>query len=173
MSKSKEQQPPSGTSQSGRKRGFLVFAVPVLVGLVIIAAVVLYVSKKKGQEGQKEAVTTHAPAETSESKGDIKKLVGRWLRPDGGYILEISRIRANGRLDARYLNPRPINVSVAEVSAKGNDVKIFIELRDAGYPGSTYHLVYEPQRDILSGTYFQAALEQAFDVMFIRTTAQK
>jgi hypothetical protein len=41
-------------------------------------------------------------------------LRGRWVRPDGGYVIEVRDAQAGGRLDAAYFNPRPINVSRAE-----------------------------------------------------------
>jgi hypothetical protein len=47
-------------------------------------------------------------------------------------------------------------------------LKIFVELHAPGYPGSTYTLTYEPARDQLEGIYFQAALQQSFDVVFVR-----
>ena len=169
MSKGKSKKTPTGSApQSRKKKGLQVFAVVAGVVLVIIAVVVLYVGKKDGDEAQKETVTSEAPAKAKEAKSDSNKLLGRWLRPDGGYVIEISKIRANGRLEARYLNPRPINVSVAEASHRKDELRVFIELQDVGYPGSTYTLLYDPQRDILRGTYFQAAMEQAFDVMFVR-----
>ena len=43
-----------------------------------------------------------------------------------------------------------------------------VELCAPGYPGSTYTLRYEPQRDQLEGVYDQAALQQRFDVVFVR-----
>ncbi len=72
-------------------------------------------------------------------------------------------------MDAGYFNPRPINVSRAEASAEGNAVKLFIELQAAGYPGSTYELIYDPGNDALVGIYFQAAMQQRFEVVFVRT----
>ena len=71
-------------------------------------------------------------------------------------------------MDAGYFNPRPINVSRAEASQEGTTTKVFIELRDTNYPGSTYTLTYDPQSDQLKGVYFQAALQQSFDVVFVR-----
>ena len=95
-------------------------------------------------------------------------LTGRWLRPDGGYILEIRDVDAGGRIDAVYLNPRPINVARAEATRDGSTLKVFVELRAPNYPGSTYTLIYDPQRDQLAGRYFQAAQRQTFDVAFVR-----
>jgi hypothetical protein len=43
-----------------------------------------------------------------------------------------------------------------------------VELRDANYPGCTYNLKYDPQTDQLFGQYFQAALQETFDVTFAR-----
>jgi hypothetical protein len=71
-------------------------------------------------------------------------------------------------MDAGYFNPRPINVSRAEASQEGTTIKVFIELRDTNYPGSTYTLTFDPQSDQLKGVYFQAALQQSFDVFFVR-----
>jgi hypothetical protein len=95
-------------------------------------------------------------------------LTGRWLRPDGGYILEIRHVAADGTLDAAYLNPRPIRVARAEASRAGSTLKVFVELNAPGYPGSTYTLTYDPKRDQLEGVYFQAALGQSFSVAFVR-----
>ena len=95
-------------------------------------------------------------------------LSGRWVRLDGGYVLDIRSVGADGRIDAVYLNPRPITVAKAEATRDGSSVKVFIELRAPGYPGSTYTLVYDPGTDQLEGVYYQAALQQRFDVQFVR-----
>jgi len=95
-------------------------------------------------------------------------LSGRWLRPDGGYILDIRDVDASGKIDAVYLNPRPIHVARAEASGDGAAPQVFVELHAPGYPGSTYTLRYEPQRDQLEGSYFHAALQQRFAVVFVR-----
>jgi hypothetical protein len=124
------------------------------------------------------AVWAQGPA-TGEGKGDsstLKKaepdfgtLKGRWLRPDGGYILSVKEIDPSGKMDAAYYNPRPINVSKAQATREGATLKVFIELRDAGYPGSAYTLTYDAKTDRLSGVYFQAAIGQRFDVIFVRS----
>jgi len=36
------------------------------------------------------------------------------------------------------------------------------------YPGATYHLTYDPGSDQLRGVYFQPALQQSFQVFFVR-----
>jgi hypothetical protein len=100
---------------------------------------------------------------------DPTKLVGRWLRPDGGYILQLSAPSPDGGLQAEYFNPRPINVARAEWKHQEGYLGAFVELRAPNYPGSTYTLVYDPGRDLLVGIYFQAALQQQFEVFFERT----
>jgi hypothetical protein len=97
------------------------------------------------------------------------KLVGRWLRPDGGYVLEVRAVDgATGRMDAAYLNPRQIHVGQAEAKEEGGKLTVFVELQDVGYPGSTYRLTYLPQVDQLIGTYYQPTADQSFDVEFVR-----
>jgi len=108
-----------------------------------------------------------APAPKVE-EGSVARLVGRWLRPDGGYVLEIRHAQADGRLEAAYLNPRPIHVARAEWRREGGGLRVFIELRDVNYPGSTYTLDFLPEQDRLVGAYFQAVQQQTFDVEFVR-----
>jgi hypothetical protein len=96
------------------------------------------------------------------------KLVGRWLRPDGGYVITIRSVDANGRIDAGYANPRPLPFAQATAVPDGAGIKLFFELRAAGYDGSTYTLSYDPASDTLKGVYYQAVAKQRFDVQFVR-----
>jgi hypothetical protein len=98
----------------------------------------------------------------------FEKLKGKWLRPDGGYILEIRSVEPDGKMDAAYFNPNPIHVAKAEAAQEGAVTKVSIELRDVNYPGSTYVLTYEAATDQLAGIYYQAALQQRFEVVFAR-----
>ncbi len=107
---------------------------------------------------------------SSDYSRKAQRLVGRWLRPDGGYVLEISSAKPSGQLEASYFNPRPIHVAQAQCRREGREVAVFIELQDINYPGSTYSLRYVPAEDRLVGEYFQALQRQTFDVEFVRTT---
>jgi hypothetical protein len=111
---------------------------------------------------------SQAGATAGRATAGVQALRGRWLRPDGGYILDIRDIDASGKIEAVYLNPRPIHVARAEATDDGAALKVSVELRAPGYPGSTYTLRYEPTRDQLEGIYFQAALQQSFNVVFVR-----
>lgn len=102
------------------------------------------------------------------ANGAFNNLNGRWLRPDGGYVLEIRAVDPSGKIDGVYLNPKPINIARAEATRDGSTLKVFVELRAPNYPGSTYTLTYDPQQDQLRGIYFQAVQRQNFDVYFVR-----
>jgi len=97
-----------------------------------------------------------------------RSLQGRWTRPDGGYVLEIKGVAANGRLDAAYFNPRPIRVAEARAFREGSTIKVHIELRDENYPGSTYNLRFDPRSERLSGDYYQAVAREHYPIFFVR-----
>jgi hypothetical protein len=105
----------------------------------------------------------------AQAQADFMALKGRWVRIDGGYIIEIRSVEPGGRLQAAYFNPNPINVSRAEAAWQGTAVLVFIELRAPGYPGSTYTLIHDAKKDELKGIYHQAALQQDFEVVFVRS----
>lgn len=117
-----------------------------------------------------QALPVAAAEDTPGSAGKIDKqrLVGRWVRPDGGYVLELKEIEKDGTVKAAYLNPRPINVSRAEIRRTEGELSLLIELRDVNYPGSTYNLRYDPATDRLEGTYFQAVHGETYRIEFIR-----
>jgi hypothetical protein len=93
---------------------------------------------------------------TGDQQMNPAALAGRWLRPDGGYVLELGGIDPDGLVMAAYFNPRPIHVSRAEWCRQEGRLGLFIELRDVNYPGSTYTLVYQDKNDRLQGIYYQA-----------------
>jgi hypothetical protein len=45
-------------------------------------------------------------------------------------------------------------------------------LQDEGYPGCTYTLFYHPEEDVLAGSYYQAAVDRTYDVIFVRKEAR-
>jgi hypothetical protein len=137
------------------------FAAHLLVALLCMA----------GLAGLASAAAPGGTADTektSPSQTDFQRLGGRWVRPDGGYVLELKDVKKDGRLKASYFNPRPIMVYRAELGRRGGNVVLFVELRDVNYPGSTYTLQYDAVADRLKGTYFQAVQRQTFDVEFVR-----
>jgi hypothetical protein len=141
----------------------------VVAGIVVVVAAtvvaVLLLRPSPGPSPVSPAAGVSAPSMQEVSP---ERLVGRWLRSDGGYVLEIRRAEPDGRLDAAYLNPRSIHVARAEWRREGDSLTVFIELRDVNYPGSTYRLAFSPGPDRLTGAYFQAVERHTFDVMFMR-----
>jgi uncharacterized protein (DUF2147 family) len=114
------------------------------------------------------AKAEQAPTAAQKPAPAMEKLRGRWLRDTGGYIIEIRKVGAGGKVDAAYFNPRPIHVGRAQAVDKGGVVKVSVELRDVNYPGSTYALIYDAKNDRLVGRYFQAVTGESFDVYFVR-----
>jgi YD repeat-containing protein len=110
------------------------------------------------------ALTGRALAQGS----DVTILLGNWVRPDGGYTITIRGVDTSGKLQASYANPTPLPFSKAEVSRDGKTIKLFFELRAAGYNGSTYRLTYDAAADRLVGVYFQAVQRTEFEVFFQR-----
>lgn len=144
-------------------------AVIVVIAAVVVIGLVVVVSRspKPPSSPTRDPAALTTPASAPDQAGP-DRLTGRWLRPDGGYVIEIRSAQTNGVLDAGYFNPRPIHVSRAEWRRDNGRLQVFIELRDANYPGSTYTLRYALQQDRLVGDYFQAVQQQTFYVEFIR-----
>jgi len=154
-------------------RRFLIAKAMLLVA-GLVAAVFLSVLNGNTAEAESPGPPASVKAENEGSakeaaKPEFEELKGRWRRPDGGYMIEIRNVDATGKMDMAYINPKPINVSKAQATREGSTTRVFIELRDTGYPGSTYTLTYDPQNDQLKGVYFQAAIQQNFEVVFFRT----
>ena len=129
---------------------------PRWVGSLILFTVILGVN------------TVHWHEAAGDQQIDPATLAGRWQRPDGGYLLELKGIGPEGVVKAAYFNPSPINVSRSEWRRREERLELFVELRDVNYPGSTYTLVYQSEKDRLYGIYYQAALGQMFEVEFVR-----
>lgn len=112
--------------------------------------------------------TSNAPVAIASANQRYDKLKGRWERPDGGYVIEVRAADSEGKLEAGYFNPSPINVSKALAYQEDGATKVFVELRDENYPGCTYKLTYDAQSDQLIGQYYQASMQQTYDVTFGR-----
>ena len=130
--------------------------------LLALTAVALAVSCGQPTESPREAASAPAAA----TAADYQPISGRWARTDGDYVIEIKSVTADGKVDAAYLNPRPIHVARAEASRDGGVLRLFMELRDAGYPGCLYKLALDKSAALLTGTYFQAAQNETYEVTF-------
>jgi len=142
-----------------------------LAGVAVGAGILIYHLRYANTDSTQATQSVEAKGNRATSpSGDnaFKKLIGSWRRLDGGYIIDIRRIDADGQMSAAYYNPKSIHVSRAAASLKDGAVSVFVELKDVGYPGSAYTLMYSPEQDILSGVYFQAVVKQSFEVIFTR-----
>ena len=137
--------------------------IPVICLLIIGLAAAIVYSLMNRSSLEPTAINSQ-----KEKIPEFDKLIGSWVRPDGGYVIEISKIHPDGKVDAAYFNPRSIYVSRSTVSNKDGIIELFIELQGQGYPGSTYTLRYNPAYDAMVGIYFQAVIQQPFDVIFQR-----
>src|ERR1700712_2123558 len=117
---------------------------------------------------QAEPLAGAPVASVSEPQTAYSALPGRWVRPDGGYVIAIKSVDTGGKLDADYANPNPLPFYAATATEEGGKLKLFFELRAGGYNGSTYTLSYDAAADRLTGTYYQAVAKQTFDVFFVR-----
>jgi len=133
----------------------------VLVPLILALAVDLLAAPVLAQ------ATPPEPAAVG-SAPEFSSLVGRWVRPDGGYVVAIKGVNSDGSLDASYANPKPLPFSRAEAMRDGDAIKVFLELTAGGYAGSTYTLTLDPAKDILRGVYHQAVARKRYEVYFER-----
>ena len=108
-------------------------------------------------------------AQESSGFSAAQKLEGRWVRQEGGYVLVLQDIMPDGSLKAFYLNPRNINVHVANWKFEDERLFLYVEMRDVNYPGSNYTLMYRAATDVLWGSYYQAVQKQTMDVYFVRS----
>jgi phosphoglycolate phosphatase-like HAD superfamily hydrolase len=115
-----------------------------------------------------KAVSGETKTSNAKPASEFGKLIGQWVRPDGGYILDIRSITQDGKIEMAYLNPQPINVSKAQATIKEGIIHLFIELRDRNYPGNYYTLAYDSPSDRFLGIYHHLGIGQDFDVYFIR-----
>lgn len=139
----------------------------LLVAVVSVAALTAYYffRNRIGTDRSKVPVAA-SNADAQDAVHGFQPLIGRWRRPDGGYVIDIRGIDDDGKIEAGYFNPRPINVARAEASRDADGLKVFVELQDVGYPGATYSLIYNPRQNVLEGLYYQPAAGQTFEVMF-------
>lgn len=162
---------PNQKNKRSKRKATLIITALAGVSVIFFAMVLLWREKNAPVNKTTPSVDQQARSPQAEPAGashEYSHLIGRWIRPDGGYVLQIRKVDASGNIDAGYYNPRPINVSRAEASRIQSRIKVFIELRDAGYPGATYTLAYNSQKDVLVGIYDQPAAGQSFNVVFVR-----
>ena len=143
--------------------------VVAAVAVVCTAAALVWGTWRPASGPARPRPRQRAPAAASSAAPQAYAvLVGEWTRPDGGYVLSVSQVAADGKATVGYYNPRPIRVSRAEARKEGDLVGLFVELNDVNYPGSNYTLGYDSASDQLKGIYFQAVERAQYEVVFVR-----
>lgn len=160
MSKRKRPQSKSQSAGSRRKLWW--------IGGLILLVVAAFSGYRFMYAPSTDIALEASDADVEKKAAEPSRLTGRWLRPDGGYVLQFSDIGPNGRVRAQYFNPKPINVSSAQWKKQDSRLGVFVELRDVNYPGSTYTLAYDATSDRMRGIYYQATMRQQFEVEFVR-----
>ena len=155
-------------TRADRRRIYVQRVILVLLTIGVFVGLAYFILHEKQTKEQSGGVSAAKESARHKAKMEFEILKGRWVRPDGGYVVAVREIEAGGKMVAAYFNPRPINVSQAEAASDGTTIKVFIELRDINYPGATYNLTYDPRSDQLRGIYFQPAINQSFFVVFVR-----
>ena len=155
-------------TRADRRRIYVQRVILVLLTIGVFVGLAYFILHEKQTKEQSGGISAAKKSARHKANMDFGILKGRWVRPDGGYVVAVREIDVGGKMVAAYFNPRPINVSQAEASSDGTTIKVFIELRDINYPGATYNLTYDPRSDQLKGIYFQPAINQSFYVVFVR-----
>jgi hypothetical protein len=117
---------------------------------------------------RQETPVASRPATPGDTPAEYLPLLGEWERPDGGYVLVVRGVHADGEAQVGYFNPRPIRVARAQARREGDLVGLFVQFDDANYEGSTYTLGLDPSNGQLRGVYYQAPMQQQFEVVFVR-----
>jgi len=107
MGKEKKANKPNKSVRKIRKKWLVPLFFPLFMGLTI-AGVYSLINKSSAE--------TAAVISQKKETPDFKRLIGSWVRPDGGYVIEIGKIHPDGKADVAYFNPRPIHVSRSNVS---------------------------------------------------------
>ncbi|MBI5693894.1 MAG: hypothetical protein HZC55_27795 [Verrucomicrobia bacterium] len=145
-----------------------------LAGALALVLLGTVVACRKADSSAPAPAAATAPAAAPADAGappEVQKMLGRWLRSDGTYELELKGADKSGVVQAAYFNPRSINVSRAIWMRGAEGLQIVVELNDVGYPGATYVLSHDAKDDRLFGKYNQPQMGQTFEVDFVRKKA--
>ena len=108
------------------------------------------------------------PAANEVTPAEFEKIKGPWVRPDGGYVLDIKARLPDEGVEAAYFNPSPIRVGKAKLFKERGVIKVYVELQGPNYAGSTYTLHYDALNDQLAGVYYQAVQQMSYEIAFTR-----
>jgi len=142
------------------------------VTLITVAAAALTLTNAACRRESPPVQAEPSQTRSSQLSAEFETVRGKWLRPDGGYVLELKALLAENQLTAGYFNPGPIHVGEAKIYQENGFLKVFVKMQDKNYPGSTYTLIYDKESDRLRGIYFQAVQGVEYEVEFTRQAAE-
>jgi len=138
------------------------------LGSLCVGAALALLAGSCGKRSETPVTATSAKPATESVAVEFGKLKGKWVRPDGGYVIDIRALLDGGALEVGYFNPDPIHVGKAKLYKERGFTKLFVELQDVNYPGSTYNLIYDTEHDLLRGVYYQATQQVEYQIVFER-----
>lgn len=150
-------------SSAAFKRTVIVMGAIVCVSLAAIVFVLVGVRHAEPKKQASVSAEADRPL-----LAEFDALKGKWVRPDGGYVIEVRKLLPGNALDVGYFNPNPIHVGQAKLFKERGFTKVFVELQDVNYPGSTYTLIYDKESDLLRGVYYQATQQEEYQITFER-----
>ena len=71
---------------------------------VVSLALAMAIHPALAQAQRPSAALASPAAAASGSQAAFGVLTGRWVRPDGGYVISVKAVDADGKLDASYAN---------------------------------------------------------------------
>jgi len=154
-------------SKSSNKR---LLAAGIIAAMVTLVAIVLWWQGDRIFPASNSDTTIREHNLQSISP-DPTTLIGQWIRQDGGYVIRIESFIAPDKLTASYFNPNPIHVSQASYNVTDGKLGVFVQLQDTGYPGCTYKLTYDAANGALVGEYYQAAMNETYQIAFARVSS--
>lgn len=126
-----------------KKRILLLLAIVIFIPIIWF----FFLNEKGGEETVSE------------------KLIGKWLRNEGSYTLEIKAVNEDGTLDVAYFNPKSVELGRTEWMMYKNKLHVLVELKGP-YVLSNYQLVYDEETKRLHGTFFQAVEQETYSIYF-------
>lgn len=120
----------------------------------------------KKTENKKISSSSEDLQQAANNAGIEDGLIGVWLRSDGTYRIEITEVKDDGTLIAKYFNPNSINVGKSGWRIQNDELQMYVELSDENYPECLYKLTFDDASDTLIGTYYQAVAKQTYEVSF-------
>ena len=95
------------TKSKDRYRLRLLVLLVIVVSAVLLVVFITKKGEKSNSNNASERHISESVTKAPNTKTDVNKLKGRWMRIDGNYAIEITAIDAEGNMEAAYLIRSP------------------------------------------------------------------